>query len=492
MGFFDWFRTKEEPPAESPKKPMRKRSPYAGGMITHLTNDFQAYSGSADSLLYGHFNVIKRRTRDLYRNNDYARRYVNILLTNVIGSSGVRLQCQYMTTRKTESKGLNEQVEKAWKDWGKKGSASVCGRFSFHDLEKKVVKTWATDGEVLIRKVRGNRFKHGYSLQFLDSDLLDSDYSEILTNGNQVRYGVEIDRYERPVAYYLWSEHPDDYHFSSSGRKRVRVLADDIIYIFDPDRAGQTRGISPMLASIVRLHMLSKFEEAELVAARIAACKSGFYTSQDGDSYVGPEDEYGAPLEEVEPGMWQELPPGTTPIPYDPEHPNTAMAEFNKAILRGAASGMGVSYNLLANDLEGVNYSSLRHGTLEDREFFKMVQTWIVDHFHKEVFSGWVQHVIDFGVYSFGGASAESIIDCCKWLPRGWDWIDPLKEAKAQDTQLKNGTTTYQRILANQGQDYKESFEQSAREKELMKDLGLTVSETEEVSQGEESEKESE
>ena len=42
-----------------------------------------------------------------------------------------------------------------------------------------------------------------------------------------------------------------------------------------------------MAAALTRLKMLDGYEEAELVAARTAASKMGFFTSPDGDGYSG-------------------------------------------------------------------------------------------------------------------------------------------------------------------------------------------------------------
>jgi capsid protein len=50
-------------------------------------------------------------------------------------------------------------------------------------------------------------------------------------------------------------------------------------------------------------------------------------------------------------------------------------------VLRGAANGAGVSYNALANDLENVNYSSIRAGVQEDQAHWKTLQQFMITRF---------------------------------------------------------------------------------------------------------------
>jgi capsid protein len=55
----------------------------------------------------------------------------------------------------------------------------------------------------------------------------------------------------------------------------------------------------------------------------------------------------------AEPGSFEQLSAGMSISSWDPQHPVTAFSEFHKAVLRGIASSLGVSYAALASDLEG-------------------------------------------------------------------------------------------------------------------------------------------
>jgi len=74
-------------------------------------------------------------------------------------------------------------------------------------------------------------------------------------------------------------------------------------------------------------------------------------------------------------------------------------------------------------------------------------------------------------------------LDELEGLPHQWFWdghehIDPAKEANAQATRLTNHTTTLAQEYARQGKDWETELRQRAKEVALMKELGLTVSQT--------------
>ena len=93
---------------------------------------------------------------------------------------------------------------------GKSAFCSVNQRQSWLDIQRVVLRSVARDGSVLIRKVRGFDNEFRFALQVLEADLLDIDYNAQLKNGNKVRMGIELDKWERPVAYHILNGHKGD------------------------------------------------------------------------------------------------------------------------------------------------------------------------------------------------------------------------------------------------------------------------------------------
>ena len=281
------------------------------------------------------------------------------------------------------------------------------------------------------------------------------------------------------MAYYVATDHPGDYDYItlSSGKKKVRIPADQMMHIYRPERADQTRGVPWSASAIASLKMLHGYREAELVAARVGAAKMGFFTSPAGDGFTadGYEDTF-TPIYDAEAGTFHQLPAGVDFKAFDPTHPTSAFADFEKAILRGVAGGLGVSYTALANDLEGTSYSSVRQGALEERDFYRTLHRFMIEHFFDPLFRVWLEHVMDFQLIPiFGAGKYEKFTREITWRGRGFQWVDPLKEINAAVVGLHNGILSHTDIAANYGRDAEETFAQIQRDKEMAAQFGLTM-----------------
>ena len=154
------------------KKRKRKRS-YAAARPSRLFNDFRASSSDANSEIRYSLRTLRDKSRDLVRNNDYAKRYVQLLQTNVIGQNGIRLQSKARDADGSLDRFGNTLIEKTWEKWGKKGNCTLDGKLSFLDCQKLFIETLARDGEVLVRYVLSNDPENPFRIQFLDADYID-------------------------------------------------------------------------------------------------------------------------------------------------------------------------------------------------------------------------------------------------------------------------------------------------------------------------------
>jgi lambda family phage portal protein len=276
------------------------------------------------------------------------------------------------------------------------------------------------------------------------------------------------------VAYHLLRYHPGDTMYNiSMGEKYNIIPAENMLHCFLQERAGQARGVPPMSVAISSLKMLHGYREAELVAARVGASKMGFFTSPAGDGFTADDTDQRVPIMEAEPGTFHQLPDGVTFQEFDPSHPNSAFADFEKAILRGIASGLGVSYTSLANDLEGVSYSSIRQGTLEDRDNWKLLQSFLIQHFVEPVYRRWLMAAMENGAVNLPATRFDKFADATIFRARGWQWVDPLKEINAAVVGLNNGIMSLQDVANHYGRDVEETMTQIRADKELAADFGL-------------------
>ena len=84
------------------------------------------------------------------------------------------------------------------------------------------------------------------------------------------------------------------------------------------------------------------------------------------------------------------------------------------------------------------------------------------------VFEAWVRE------WSLATATRIDACDCRHvWFWDGQAHVDPAKEANAQEKRLKNMTTTLAAEYARQGKDWETELRQVAKERALMRDLGI-------------------
>lgn len=444
---------------------------YSAAKLDRLSNGWLGSSESINEMIRQGSNRIRQRARELAMNDSYARKYLKMVKENVIGPAGMILQSKVTTARGKQDDRANTRIESRFKLWGKKGRCTICGTLSWVNVQKVSAVTWARDGEMLLLTLI-DRATKSLRLQMIDVDRLDPEFNDERRN---IRRSIEYDENRRPVAYWIMTRHPGEAGGYYS-KKYERYPAEQVIHVFDPEVPEQERAVSEMVAAMSRMKMLDGYEEAELVGARVGASNMGFFTSPDGEG--GPYDDENSNdglIMEAEPGTFRQLPDGVQFTAFNPQHPGGNFDPFTKRILRGIASGLSISYNTMASDMEGVSYSSIRTAVLEERDHWKEVQMLFKEHLHDVVFARWLMVELMFGNLDGYGPADYEALNQPNWQARGWSWVDPQKDINASIDAIKNNLKTHSDVVAEQGKDFEEVLQQLAKERELMAKYGLTT-----------------
>jgi lambda family phage portal protein len=374
--------------------PVRRRN-YAGAIISRLTSDWMATQASADAEIRTSLKKLRDRSREMVRNNPYAKQAKRTTQINVVGS-GIKMQSQVTLLRgNRRDERTNSLIEQKWASWCRAEHCDVAGRQSFHMMEWLAIGALPESGEALFRIVRrpfgGSRVP--LALQMLEADYLDEEYQgPTLANGNEWRMGVEVNEWGRPVRYAFLTRHPGDYWFQNApqrNEKHVFLPAEDVIHLFIPERPQQHRGVPWFHSVMADAHQLQGYEEAAVIRARAGASIMGFITNQEGE-ITADDVENDRRISEFEPGMFKYLMPGENVTVPNVDSPDQQFEMFVKNKVRRFASGFGCSYETLSRDFSDTNYSSSRLSLLEDREHWKVVQAYLMEHFHLRVFREWL------------------------------------------------------------------------------------------------------
>lgn len=429
---------------------------------------------SADAEIKKDLCKLIDRCRDLERNDPYMRRYLKLLENNVLGAHGIGLQMKITDPGGTFDDNANGIVENGWYDWGTAEHCTVSKRYCWAEIERLALRRTAADGSLIIRKHVVPGSKYGFAVEPYEIDHIDFNYN--LAGRNQIRMGIEYDENMRVSAFHFLTTHPGDVSVSNVSRQRVRIPVGEILHVFMPERPGQTHGFPWFASVMLPLKMLHGYSEAEITAARAAAC-IGMAITTSPDGYQGQTDANGNTLQEMTPGAIYRLNAGEAVAGINPTHPNSIYPDFTKAKLREISAGIGVSYNSLANDLENVNYSSIRAGLLEEREEYKRVQLWLIESLHRPVFSEWLKMALLSGAIAFADkplpVSKFDKFNRPEWKPRRWPWVDPLKDLQSHVLSIEKGITSRRTVISELGGDIEDVFKEQAADKLLEEENGL-------------------
>jgi lambda family phage portal protein len=467
---------------------------YPSALTTRLNEDFPILHVSADAATRGNLRELRARSQHLEREKGgIAERYFSCVETNVIGPDGIGLQMKIKDAAGNLDRDGSERIEDAWDDFCCRGEFEITGEHSSQNFDRLSVRASARDGDVLQLIYRNAPNKAGVTFQMLEGQHLD-DWHNILPGdrgplgvGNEIRMGVEMDRFRRKLAFWVLSAHPGDFYSYQADAKRVRIPA----YGTEPDapvhalhitrtkRPEETRAVPWITPAMDPINMLAGYEEAELVAARAQACKHVFYERQafapDGTPLEYNDQSAGQLTEEMEPGGSTDLPIGYHANMYNPTHPNAAFADFTKDFRRKISAALNCAYNTLFTDLEGVNYSSIRAGLLDERDQWKMAQNWYIGNAKQRQFEAWLEVQLLRGVFpGFAMVDFDRIRHSTIWKPRRWPWVDPSADIKAAADAIEAKLTTRSRVIADQSnEDFEDTIDELAEESVYIMAAGL-------------------
>lgn len=462
-------------PAAAARKGKRM---YAAADYNRLTADWAPSSTSADSEIVMSLRMLRNRSRQLVRDNEYAANAVRQVQQNVIGT-GIGLQPLVKNARGNLIEDLNDEIHEVFHDWWKDhGSVHTAGIMSGPDIERFLIGNLVESGEAFIRIIRRpfGDSKIPMAFELIESDrVMDQWTQQTAPNGRIIRMGVEMDEWHRPNAYWCWPVHPGDYQFATfSPSAFIRIPAEDMIHLYLVDRWPQSRGVPWFHAAMKRLNNMAGYEESEIVAARGSAAIMGFITSPETPS--GDDVEGGKKVDDMEPGQLRHLLPGETFTGFNPARPNATMEPFLRLMLRGVASAIGMSYETLSRDYSNTNYSSARAAQMEDRDLWKVLQAWFAGQFRKRVHREFMQQAVLAGQISIPDFyQNEQKYVRAHFKPRGWSWIDPTKEVNAYQVAVRSGFMTVGDVIAqtNNGRDANDVFKIRRTELDQMAELDL-------------------
>ena len=419
--------------------------------------------------------TLRERSRDLNRNDAVASGATDTMALNIVGQGlqvQSRLRADVLGISPERARELQKQAEWIWQDW--KTNADSGNRLDFDEMQFLAIRKIVEDGEVVALPIMADEkwrvLKR--AIELIESErLINMTPKAGMTSADAA---VETGARGEVIAYHIKKAGA----VIGTKSESVRIEARDksgrpkVLHVFPTKRPGQLRGV-PWFAPVMTLFKdLSDTIEAEVIAARVAACLAVFVTMQDPlygaiGNQTETETTTNARIQSLEPGLVGYLRPGESVNVLNPNRPGDTFAPFVEMVLRMIGTSLNLPYELLSKDFSKTNYSSARAAILEGRRMFTTWRGWFARKFCQPIWDlvleeAFLRDLFDApDFYNFRTEYTKA-----SWIGGGWGWVDPVKEVEASRKAIDYGLSTLADEVAGQGKDWEEVLDQEKNEQD--------------------------
>ena len=508
------------------KKLNIKNTGYDGGGASRTSGVLKAWNpikSSAKSDINAHLDILRSRAADQ-------------VINTPIGSAAIATTTQYTVGTglkvfpKIKYKILNMEPDEA-EEWNKKASAEfdlwasskLCDirkRNNFYDLQEILYKAYMTDGDsfALFRRGYNENMPYTLRIQAIEgnrvSNPMGQDYYGITgplsvemlaPNGvNKIVNGVEVDKDGAVEAYWISNKVPYDPVEINRATNWTRIEAfgqlvgkPNVLHICHDERPEQYRGVPYLAPVLTALKQVSRYADAELVAAIMRSFFTLFFTSTGNSSVAGDisgvlgastyEGEGADPQEPVVNASEYHLGPGTiNALPKNIDVKSVGVdggqATFDSFVtqfVKQISASLNIPYEVLMKSFTS-SYSASRAALLQAWEQFKLRRAWLTRDFCQPVYEMWLVEAVATGRLEAPGFFSDPAIrfaySNAEWYGPSMSILDPIKDVNGAALRIQYGLSTPEREAAEMtGSDFYENLEAIRIAKSKVKDSGVVL-----------------
>lgn len=439
------------------------------------TNDIKRSTGDADRNIQMAGMTVLEQARYLEENHDLVNGILSTLVNNTIGPEGITVEPLPMRADGTVDRKFADELIKLYDDWSL--HPDVTGELTRPAMERLLVRSMYRDGEVFVHHVMGRKrgLEHNsivpYSVELLECDMVPINHPDNIESN--VFHGIVKNEWGRPVKYRVHKRHPGSLKAWDTETKIVP--ADEMLHAKLTNRIGQTRGVSAFAPVMMRLHDLKSYEEAERVAARMAACM-GLYIKRGNPDLYTPGEEDEDRYFEMAPGIiYDNLLPGEEIGDISPNRPSQLLQPFRDSMLKAASSGVNASYSTVAKDYSGT-YSAQRQELSDSYVNYNTLQANFIAQVCRPMWERFLTVAKKFEIIK-----VPSGVDQDTWMDAQFrgpvqPWIDPAKESSANLIQVRAGFKSISQVIRERGENPRKVFAEIKRERDELEELEIDLS----------------
>lgn len=453
---------------------------------------YHSSSLSPESDIEENRKLLRERSRDLSMNSPIGAAAVASTRTNCIGPGLVpkpKVDYEFLGITKEEAKEFEKQVKKEFALWAESTLCDNNDQNNFYELQQIVFSDWLKNGEGFALVKYGEALPdmpYRLRIKLIEADrvctpgFLDGSYDGFNTrkkDGNIIMNGIETDKGGKVAAYYVCSQFPGEYNQGEYKWQRIEKRGKNtgnpnILHIFNAERAGQYRGV-PFLAPVIQaIKQLTRYTEAEIMAAIINSMFSIFIQTENGEGvtdFKGVDEEgegAGAGTEDDELefgyGTINFLKTGETVKAVESTHPSSGYDVFAFTMATHIGAALEIAPEVLLKKFTN-NFSASRGALNETWKAFRMRRKWFVNDFCQEVYVLWFNEAVSTGRLKapgyFNNPLVKKAYTNATWNGPAQGHLNPLQEASAAARRIEEGLSTHEdECVAMNGSDFDDNI----------------------------------
>lgn len=459
----------------------------AGGIIRRVWGSLgrDAAGDSLYALKYDRAN-----SRDLARTSPIAVGAINTNIDRVVGT-GLALSAQpnlrVLGWTAEEAAEWKATTQNEFSMWADSTDCDITAQHTFYELQGLVLRAVLESGDAfsLLPDATATPMQpYRLRVQVLEADRVGNPMGQ--ADSPTVAGGIEIEAEGgRPRRCHVYKSHPGGLLPGQTGTMYAGDWVDmigrtgrrRILHHFRKLRPGQPRGL-PYLAPIIDcIKQISRYTEAEIMAAVITSYFTVFIEAPGGNTapVFGATDGAGGVSDEIGLGMGAVvgLAPGEKVQTANPARPNPNFEPFILAVIKQMGMALGLPYELLVKQFNA-SYSASKAALLDAWVYFRSVRTWLALSFCQPVYETWLAEAVAIGRISAPGFFTDPLM---RWAYTRAAWpgdsmgsIDPKKEVEAYIAAVDARLMTRERAEWELfGTDFNDTFDPKKSEEQRLK-----------------------
>lgn len=435
-------------------------------------------------------------SRELARTSPIAVGAINTNIDRVVGT-GLALVAQPVLTvlgwSPERAAAWRAKVHQEFSLWADSTDCDLEGSLNFYQLQALVLRSTLESGDCFSNLPDAERTAmqpYALRIQVLEADRIGNPLGAMDTA--TMAGGIKLNAHGAPEAYFIYDQHPGSLAGIKGGaykgewveRLGARSRRRRVLHHFRKLRPGSVRG-TPYLAPIIDcIKQISRYTEAEIMAAVITSYMTVFIetpTATPSAVFDGEEANTGGSDAGEEIGLGQGtvigLAPGEKPHMVNPGRPNPNFEPFILAVIKQMGMALGLPYELLVKQFNA-SYSASKAALLDAWVYFRNVRYWLSQSFNQPVFETWMTEAVAIGRIEAPGFFADPLM---RWAYTRAAWpgdsmgsINPKEEVAAYVAAIEARLMTRERAEWELwGSSWEDTYHQKKSEEDRMRADGI-------------------